>query len=274
MARITALVEEAVARKELPGAVVAIGTENVVVWQASIGQRAVQPSPEPMTADTIFDAASLTKVIATTTSVMLLVEEGRLRLSDRVATHLPGFERYSKRDITIRHLLTHTSGLRPDLEFTPEWHGYALAISKALDEVPVARPDERVIYSDINFFLLGHLVGVISGEPLDVFAKRRIFDPLRMRDTMFRPPASLASRIAPTERCSIYGFPCGDPSGTWLRGTVHDPTARRMDNVAGHAGMFTTAADLARFCRMLLNGGQIEGVRILSPLTVARMTSP
>jgi len=274
LARITALVEEAVARKELPGAVVAVGTESGVVWQASVGQRAVQPSPEPMTADTIFDAASLTKVIATTTSVMLLVEEGRLRLTDRVATHLPGFERYGKRDITIRHLLTHTSGLRPDLEFTPEWHGYELAISKALDEVPVARLDERVIYSDINFFLLGHLVGVISGEPLEVFAKRRIFDPLRMRDTMFRPPASLAGRIAPTERCSAYGFPCGDPNGTWLRGTVHDPTARRMNNVAGHAGMFTTAADLSRFCRMLLNGGQLEGVRILSPLTVARMTSP
>lgn len=272
--RIVELVKEAVARNELPGAVVAVGTESGVVWQASVGQRMVQPAAEPMTADTIFDAASLTKVVATTTAIMLLVEEGRVRLNDRVAAHLPGFERYGKRDITIRHLLTHTSGLRPDLEFTPEWSGYDLAIAKAIDEVPIARPDERVIYSDINFFLLGHLVGVLSGEPLEVFTKRRIFDPLRMRDTMFRPPASAARRIAPTEKCATVSFPCGQPDGTWLRGTVHDPTARRMDNVAGHAGLFTTAADLARFCRMLLNGGQLEGVRILAPLTVARMTSP
>ncbi len=274
LAAIPRVVEEAIGRKELPGAVVAVGTEVGVAWQASIGQRQVQPTPEPMTADTIFDAASLTKVVATTPAVMMLVEQGKLRLTDRVALHLPGFERYGKRDITIRHLLTHTSGLRPDLEFTPEWNGYDLAISKAIDEVPVARPDERVIYSDINFFLLGHIVGLVSGEPLDVFTRKHVFVPLRMNDTMFKPPASLAPRIAPTEKCAPISFPCGQEGGTWLRGTVHDPTARRMNNVAGHAGLFTTAADLSRFARMLLNGGQLEGVRILSPLTVARMTSP
>jgi uncharacterized protein YbbC (DUF1343 family)/CubicO group peptidase (beta-lactamase class C family) len=274
LAAIPRVIESAIARKELPGAVVAVGTEAGVAWQASVGQRQVQPTPEPMTADTVFDAASLTKVVATTTAVMMLVEQGRLRLADRVALHLPGFERYGKRDITIRHLLTHTSGLRPDLEFNPEWNGYDLAISKALDEVPVARLDERVIYSDINFFLLGHIVGVVSGEPLDEFTRKHVFVPLGMRDTMFKPPASLSPRIAPTERCAPISFPCGQPEGTWLRGTVHDPTARRMDLVAGHAGLFTTSADLARFARMLLNGGQLEGVRILSPLTVARMTSP
>ena len=274
LAAIPKVIEEAIARKELPGAVVAVGTEVGVDWQASVGQRAVEPTPEPMTADTVFDAASLTKVVATTTAVMMLVEQGKLRLSDRVASLLPGFEKYNKRDITIRHLLTHTSGLRPDLEFTPEWNGYDTAISKALDEYPVARPDERVIYSDINFFLLGHIVGVVSGEALDEFTRKRIFVPLRMKDTMFKPPASLAKRIAPTEKCAPISFPCGQESGTWLRGVVHDPTARRMNNVAGHAGMFTTAADLARFARMLLNGGQLEGVRILSPLTVGRMTSP
>ena len=268
------MIEAAIARKELPGAVVAVGTEAGVAWQASIGRRAIQPSPEPMTADTIFDAASLTKVVATTTAIMMLVEQGKLRLTDRVALHLPGFEKYGKRDITIRHLLTHTSGLRPDLEFNPEWNGYDTAISKALDEVPVARPDERVIYSDINFFLLGHIVGVVSGEPLDEFTRTHVFVPLGMKDTMFKPPASLVKRIAPTEKCRPISFPCGQDDGTWLRGVVHDPTARRMNNVAGHAGLFTTAADLARFARMLINGGQLEGVRILAPLTVARMTSP
>ncbi len=271
---VTRVIEEAIARKELPGAVVAVGTESGVAWQASVGQRQLQPTPEKMTADTIFDAASLTKVVATTTAVMMLVEQGRIRLTDRVAMHLPGFERYGKRDITIGQMLTHTSGLRPDLEFNPEWDGYDLAISKAFDEVPVARPDERVIYSDINFFLLGHLVGVVSGQPLDEFTRKHVFLPLRMRDTMFKPPATLHSRIAPTEKCAPISYPCGREDGAWLRGVVHDPTARRMANVAGHAGLFTTAADLARFARMLLNGGQLEGVRILSPLTVARMTSP
>lgn len=274
LAEIRTLVEAAIAKHELPGAVVAVGTESGVVWQTSIGRRAVEPTPEPMTADTIFDAASLTKVVATTTAVMMLVEQGKIRLNDRVATFLPGFEKYGKRDITIRHLLTHSSGLRPDLEFNPEWNGYDTAIAKALDEVPVARPDERVIYSDINFFLLGHIVGVVSGEPLDEFTRTRVFKPLGMRDTMFKPPASLRARIAPTERCLPISYPCGQADGTWLRGVVHDPTARRMNNVAGHAGLFTTAADLSRFARMLLNGGQLEGVRILSPLTVARMTSP
>lgn len=274
LVEITKVVEAAVTRKELPGAVVAVGTEAGVAWQTTVGQRMLQPAPEPMTADTIFDAASLTKVVATTTAVMMLVEQGKLRLTDRVAVHLPGFEKYGKRDITIRHLMTHTSGLRPDLEFNPEWNGYDTAISKALDEVPVARLDERVIYSDINFFLLGHIVGVVAGEPLDVFTRTRVFVPLGMKDTMFKPPAALASRIAPTEKCRPISFPCGQDDGTWLRGIVHDPTARRMDNVAGHAGLFTTAADLARFARMLLNGGQLEGVRILGPLTVARMTSP
>ena len=274
LGEIEKLVEAAIARRELPGAVVAVGTEAGVAWQASIGRRAIQPTPEPMTADTIFDAASLTKVIATTTAVMMLVERGKLRLTDRVALHLPGFEKYGKKDITIRHLLTHSSGLRPDLEFNPEWNGYDTAISKALDEVPVARPDERIIYSDINFFLLGHIVGLVSGEPLDEFTRNNVFVPLGMKDTMFKPPASLVPRIAPTEKCRPISFPCGQGDGTWLRGVVHDPTARRMNNVAGHAGLFTTAADLARFARMLLNGGQLEGVRILSPLTVARMTSP
>ncbi len=274
LAGIPKLIEAAIARRDLPGAVVAVGTEAGVVWQSSVGNRALQPKPERMTADTIFDAASLTKVVATTTAVMMLVEQGSIRLTDRVALHLPGFERYGKRDITIRHLLTHTSGLRPDLEFNPEWNGYDTAISKAFDEVPVAGLDTRVIYSDINFFLLGHLVGVVSGEPLDEFTRRRVFVPLGMKDTMFKPPAALAPRIAPTERCAPISFPCGQADGSWLRGVVHDPTARRMNNVAGHAGLFTTAANLARFARMLLNGGQLEGVRILSPLTVARMTSP
>lgn len=272
--RISALVDEAIAARAMPGAVVAVGNAGGTVWQDARGHRATEPQPEPMTADTIFDVASLTKVIATTTAVMMLVEDGRLRLNDRVATYVPGFERHDKRDITVRHLMTHTSGLRPDVDLLPEWSGYDRAIELAVEEVPTSRPDERFVYSDINYFLLGHIVGRVSGQPLDVFTRERIFLPLGMHETMFNPPAELRARIAPTERCTPFGYPCDAPEGTWLRGVVHDPTARRMNGVAGHAGLFSTAADLARFARMLLNGGTLDGARILSPLGVARMTQP
>ena len=227
-----------------------------------------------MRVDTIFDLASLTKVVATATAVMMLVEEGRVRLRDPVARYLPGFERHGKQDITVEHLLTHVSGLRADLDLEQEFDGYDLAIARAIDERPVAPPATRFIYSDINFFVLGEIVARVSGMPLDEFAARRIFEPLNMRDTMFRPSVALTARIAPTEACGELAWPCGGAGATMLRGTVHDPTARRMGGVAGHAGLFGTASDLARFGAMLLAGGAVAGVRILAPLTVARMTLP
>jgi len=260
------LVQQAVSEKKLPGAVVLIGRGDLTLYQKAIGSRAVAPAAETMTLDTIFDLASLTKVVATTTSLMILVEGGKIRLSDRVASFIPGFERYGKGEITIRHLMTHVSGLRPDLDLGDAWSGSETAIGLAIEEVPIALPGERFVYSDINYFLLGDIVRRVSGQTLDRFAHDRIFEPLGMRDTMFVPPASLANRIAPTENAGA-GLPM-------LRGVVHDPTARRMGGVAGHAGLFSTAADLAIFCRMLLDGGVYRGTRILSPLTVAKMTTP
>ena len=272
-APIAALVEAAIARHELPGAVVLVGRGDAVVYREAFGQRAVRPVPEPMTGDTIFDLASLTKVVATTTSVMKLVEEGRIRLNDPVAQFVPEFGRYGKSGITIRHLLTHTSGLRPDLELEIEFHGADEAIRRAIEEVPTAPPGERFVYSDINFFLLGDIVRRVSGERLDRYAKAQIFDPLGMTETTFLPPGSWWPRIAPTEACATLAWPCaGDVP--FLRGIVHDPTARRMDGVAGHAGLFSTAADLSRFCRMLLGGGRLGAARILSAATVARMSAP
>ena len=162
-AAIAPLVDQAISRHELPGAVILVGRGDQIVYQLAFGHRAVQPSPEPMTEDTIFDLASLTKVVATTTSVMQLVESGRLRLADPVTRFLPDFGRYGKDGITIRHLLTHTSGLRPDLELTEEFRGADEAVRRAIDEVPVAAPDERFVYSDINFFILGEIVRVVSG---------------------------------------------------------------------------------------------------------------
>jgi uncharacterized protein YbbC (DUF1343 family)/CubicO group peptidase (beta-lactamase class C family) len=273
-APIATLVEQAIARHDLPGAVVLIGRGDAIPYHRAFGQRAIVPSPEPMTEDTIFDLASLTKVVATTTSVMLLVEQGQIRLTDPVSQFIPGFAKNNKNGITIRHLLTHTSGLRPDLELEVEFHGADEAIRRAIDEVPTAPPGERFVYSDINFFLLGDIVRRVSGERLDRYAKAHVFDPLGMKETTFLPPESWRPRIAPTEACRGLSWPCGTPGAVFLRGVVHDPTARRMDGVAGHAGLFSTAADLSRFCRMLLGGGRLGAARVLSSATVARMTTP
>jgi uncharacterized protein YbbC (DUF1343 family)/CubicO group peptidase (beta-lactamase class C family) len=272
LSRIRPLVEEAIATRKLPGAVILVGRGNQVFYREAIGDRALVPSREPMTLDTIFDLASLTKVVATTTSIVILIERGRLGLDEPVAAHIPEFGRYGKERITIRQLMTHTSGLRPDLDLPREFDGSDAAIRTASEEVPVAPPGQRFIYSDINYFLLGEVVRRVSGESLDTFAATNIFRPLSMGDTMFLPPESLHSRIAPTESCTRLGWPCRPGTGEMLRGVVHDPTARRMGGVAGHAGLFSTADDLSRFCRMLLGGGILDGHRVLSPLGVALMT--
>src|SRR5262249_45997680 len=197
-----------------------------------------------------------------------------IRLNDPVTAFIPEFGKYGKAGITIRHLLTHTSGLRPDLELEVEFSGADEAIRRAVEEVPMSPPGARFIYSDINFFLLGDIVRRGSGEGLDRYAKTHVFDPLGMKDTGFLPAEPLRARIAPTERCRMLAWPCGGSEVPFLRGVVHDPTARRMEGVAGHAGLFRTAADLSRFCRMLLGGGRLDGVRVLSAATVALMIAP
>jgi uncharacterized protein YbbC (DUF1343 family)/CubicO group peptidase (beta-lactamase class C family) len=271
--RIRELVEAAIAEKQLPGAVVLIGRRDEVVYEEAFGHRAVVPAVETMTRDTLFDVASLTKVVATTPSVMLLVEEGRVRLDESVARYIPEVGTLGKERVSIRHLLTHTSGLRSGLDLESPFSGAGEAIARIAQEVPDAAPGERFTYSDLNFVLLGEVVARASGERLDRFAARRIFEPLGMRDTLFNPPAERAPTIAPTEPCAPLEWPCRTPGAAMLRGTVHDPTARRMGGVAGHAGLFSTAADLARFARMILNGGTLDGARVLSPASVARMTT-
>jgi uncharacterized protein YbbC (DUF1343 family)/CubicO group peptidase (beta-lactamase class C family) len=274
-AGIDRLIEEAIAAGQTPGAVVLIGRNGTVLYEKAYGRRAVAPSPEPMTLDTIFDLASLTKVVATTTAVMKLVEQGRVRLNDPVAAFVPGFDRYGKSAISIRHLLTHVSGLRPDVDLGEPWQGYETAIELARAEVPTSAPGERFVYSDINFFLLGEVVARVTGMPLDVYVKREVFQPLGMVDTEFNPPAAKRTRIAPTERCdTMAGWPCNTPAAPPLRGVVHDPTARRMGGVAGHAGLFGTARDLSRFARMLLSEGGAGTPQVLAPLTIAKMTTP
>lgn len=232
-------------------------------YHKAYGSRAVIPSIEPMTEDTIFDLASLTKVIACTPAMMLLIERGQVNLDDRVSTYIPEFTGSGKEAITIRHLMLHLSGLRGDIETQSDWHGQQAAIAKACQEKVLSPPGTAFRYSDINFFLLGEIVQRVTKTPLEDFVAREIYVPLKMVDTGYLPPESKLSRVAPTE---VVG---GKP----FRGVVHDPTARHMGGVAGHAGLFATAADLALYARMLLNQGKLDGVRIFKPETVRLMTS-
>jgi uncharacterized protein YbbC (DUF1343 family)/CubicO group peptidase (beta-lactamase class C family) len=218
-----------------------------------------------MTLDTVFDIASLTKVVATTPALMELFEQGKLRINDPVTAYLPEFQG-GKSDITVRDLMTHFSGLRPDLDLEPAWSGYDTGIRRAMAEKPAAPAGARFVYSDINFVLLGEIVHRLSGKMLDEYARQQVFGPLGMRETMFLPPAALRPRIAPTEIDPKTGAP--------FRGVVHDPTARFMGGVAGEAGVFSTAGDLAVFAEMLTGMGERAGVRVFSPLTVAKFSSP
>lgn len=282
LARIDAAVAESIARKETPGAVVLAARRGRVVWRKAYGERAVEPQHEAMTLDTIFDAASLTKVVATATSIMILVERGQLRLSDPLSRHLPGLKEGGRELVTIEELLTHRAGYAPDFDLREQWTGYDEAMKRlAIERLRNVASGKRFLYSDIGYIALGEVVKRVSGEPLDVFARKNIFEPLRMRDTSFNPPAALRPRIAPTEQrraqaAYLGGKPedLGADGERWLRGEVHDPTAFRMSGVAGHAGLFTTADDLAVYCQMILNGGTYGGARILSPLGVATMTRP
>src|SRR5215213_7535440 len=281
LARMEAIIADAITQKQLPGAVVLASRKGRIIWQKAYGARVLEPAREMMTLDTIFDVASLTKVVATATSIMILVERGKVRLSDPVSVYIPDLKGEGRDRITIEHLLTHVSGYAPDFDLRERWTGYDEAIKRLIKEPLRNTPGSRFTYSDIGFITLGEVVARAGGMPLDQFAKKNIFVPLRMNNTGFRPGAGLVSRVAPTERRRGQLNYLGDTAvnvGTegdlWLRGQVHDPTSYRMNGVAGHAGLFSTAGDLAIYCQMILNGGSFGGVRILAPLTVAEMTRP
>lgn len=256
-----AAIEEAITAGKCPGGVFLIEHRNKTYVQA-YGSRALVPQQEAMTADTIFDMASLTKVVATTPAIMLLVERGSVSLDAPVQTYIPQFSGNGREDITVRHLLTHTSGLPPGISTRGDWTGIPAAVQKACVAKLRTKPGEAFRYSDINFILLGEIVHRVSQRPLESFVQCEIYEPLKMRDTGYLPPVQKLDRIAPTE--VVDGKP-------W-RGIVHDPTARKMGGVAGHAGLFSTAADLSRYARMLLNLGELDGVRIFQPKTVRLMT--
>ncbi|MEK6334959.1 MAG: exo-beta-N-acetylmuramidase NamZ domain-containing protein [Acidobacteriota bacterium] len=281
LARIDAVIAAAIAKKELPGAVVVVGRHGRIVWRKAYGARAVEPQREAMTADTIFDLASLTKIVATATSIMILVEQGKVRLADPVVEFIPEMKGEGRDAITIEQLLTHVAGFAPDFDLRERWMGYDEALKRLYREPLRNPPGSRFVYSDINYIALGEVVQRVSGQSLDVFARKNIFVPLGMRDTSFNPPTGLRPRIAPTETrrgqmnyLGDSGANAGQQGERWLRGEVHDPTSFRMGGVAGHAGLFSTADDLTIFCRMIMNGGVYNQTRILSPMTIAAMTRP
>jgi CubicO group peptidase (beta-lactamase class C family) len=253
-----------IANGRIPGDVVLIGHGREILYREAFGLRVSRPTPIAMTADTIFDLASVTKVVATTTAVMQLVERGKLDLNRPVSTYWPQFASAGKRTVTVRDLLTHYSGLPADLSLRQRWSGYQTAMRLLAAERPVHAARTQYLYSDENFAVLGELVRRVSGMPLDRYCDEHIFKPLGMTDTGFRPDRTKASRIAPTSSSASQG-------GSVV---VHDPTARRMGGVAGHAGLFSTADDLAIFAATLLEGGALRGVRMLTPESVALMTQP
>lgn len=261
--KIDGQIEEAIRSGLIPGAVVCIGHNGAVVYQKAYGSKSLVPARTPMAEDTIFDAASLTKVIATTSAMMKLVEDGKVTLNDPVTRYLHEFQG-GKSSITVRDLLTHFSGMRPDVDLKPKWSGYETGIHMALVDKPAGLPGIRFAYSDINFLLLGEMVKRITGQTLDSYVKELVFKPLGMSETGFKPPPSKRDRIAPTE------VEENEP----VLGIVHDPTARNMGGVAGHAGLFTTARDLSRFAEMMLNYGELNGTRIFAAQTIRKFTTP
>jgi len=306
LAKIDEAVLESIARKDTPGAVVLVARKGRVVYRKAFGDRAIEPTREAMTIDTIFDLASLTKIIGTTTSVMILVERGKLSLADPVALYIPEFGKFGKERITIEQLMTHRAGLPPDNEIA-DYVGKIDPIEKICELRPSYEPGTRFVYSDVGFIVAAEIIRRVSGKRIDAFAQSNIFDPLGMTDTNFANLFSFYNRMkdplhhgvlsvettdpdrsrpmTPVESAPIRAAgdsmdarlkriaPTENREGRWMRGEVHDPRGYEMGGVAGHAGLFSTADDLAIFCQMILNKGEYNGVRILAPYSVERMVS-
>jgi len=271
LARIDAALEAAVEHGKVPGAVVVVGRRSKIALARVKGRRSVEGAGEPLTRDTAFDLASLTKPVATATSMMILVEQGKLRLSDTLARLMPEFDNHGKGAITVEQLLRHRSGLIADNAIGDYADGPDEAWKRLATLDLVNPPGTRFRYSDVNFLILGKLVERVAGEPLDRFAAAHVFGPLGMISTGFRPIGQKPNADVPLDRIA----PTETDGGAMLRGMVHDPRARALGGVAGHAGLFGTADDLAVFAQMILDGGLgPDHRRILAPLTVRAWISP
>jgi serine-type D-Ala-D-Ala carboxypeptidase len=263
LAKIDGAVQEALNRGDAPGVVVVIVHKGAVVFRKAYGNRALSPEKLVMLPEIVFDMASLTKPIATATSIMVLLEQGKIKISDPIARHLPAFRRKETEKITVEQLLLHTSGFIADNPLKDYEAGVEKAWERLLALNPIAEPGSKFTYSDVNYILLAKIVEMLGGLPLDAFAHKHIFAPLGLNETTFKPQGKLKERAAPTER----------RNGAWMIGEVHDPRAYALGGVAGHAGLFSTAEDMAVYSQMLLNGGDYSGKRILNAETLKVMTT-
>ncbi len=270
LAKIGPLVEKSIANGYYPGAVVLAGHRGQIIYRGVFGNKQITPTVAPMQFDTVFDVASLTKVVVTTTAIMQLIENGQLDLDAHVAFYWPAFAANGKENVTIRELLTHTSGLQAIL---PAWNvpqdqtqRYVSGLEQ-VEQIGLINPPGKVfIYSDINFIALGYLVELISGERLDDYARVHIFQPLNMTSATFLPPLTSREQIAPT---------CSPEFQQPRWGQVNDPTTERMGGVSGIAGLFANAHDLGVFLQCLIDDGRINGNRyLLGPLTILKMITP
>lgn len=262
----TVVIEE-ISKGSFPGAVICAGRKGKLYYLKAYGNEVIEPFKEAANENTIFDMASVTKPVSTATSVMILIDRGKIKLDDKVAAYLPEFSVGGKEEVQIKHLLTHTSGLPAytNANTLKKEFGNPCpenVIEKICSFDARCKPGEEFKYSCLGFITLAKIVEVVSGEPVDVFARANIFEPLGMQHTTFNPPEALEPRIAATQIVE----------DKLLRGTVHDPLAQLMDGVSGNAGLFSTGYDLSIYCRMLLNEGVYEGKRILSPEAVAFLT--
>ncbi len=263
-AAVTATMQQAVADSVFPGAVLLVADAESRVYFQAFGKMGYGDFARPMPRNAIFDLASVTKVVATTTAAMLLVDRGSLELDKPVQHYLPEFTGEGKEKVTVRHLLVHASGLPPFRRYYLENLSAEETLRRILIEPLIYEPGTETRYSDLGLILTAKIIEKLSGMPFDRFCTQNIFQPLDMRETFFNPPASLLDRIPPTEY---------DPwRGRMVHGVVHDENAYSLGGVAGHAGLFSTAEDLSHFARMLLSGGQYKGKAFLSSNVVAEFT--
>jgi serine-type D-Ala-D-Ala carboxypeptidase len=270
LAELVSLMEQGIQQHAFPGAALWIGWRGETLICSAYGKTADQTYEHfksvAVTTNTLYDLASLTKVIATTTAILQLIEHGFLQLDDPICTYLPQFGcDAQKATITVRHALTHTSGLPGPCRLYHHYHGPTQILDGICQQKLVFPPGTQYLYNDLGFILLGEVLRTITSLDLNSYTRRYIFEPLGMHDTLFTPPATLKPRIAPTEYVTWRGG--------LVYGTVHDENAAEMDGVAGHAGLFSTVEDLARFCTMLLQDGSYDTQCILQPTTIAQMAS-
>jgi CubicO group peptidase (beta-lactamase class C family) len=265
LAKIDHVIERGISAGGYPGAAVVVGRRGAAVWQKGFGKLGWEKGSSPVTAArTIYDLASLTKVVGTTTAIMVLYDEGKIHLDDPVSVYVPQFSGGDKDRVTVRMLLEHRSGLPAGRDLWRSAHSPEEARAEVISTPLGCEPGRCYEYSDLGADMLGFIVEAAAGERLDHFLDERVFQPLGMNDTFFRPADSLRTRVAPTEVAPPRGYP--------LQGEVHDENAYALGGVAGHAGLFSTAADLAVFAQMMLNGGEYSGTRIVADSTVALFT--